>query len=71
MCRVWANPILKRLASYFDVSADYLLDISEKTTDGDLENELLRVFRSMTQEQKAIFIDQGKAFIRANTSSKE
>ena len=61
---------LKRLATYFDVSTDYLLDVPEKTTNGYLQDELLRVFRSMTQEQKAIYVDQGKAFIRANTSSK-
>lgn len=60
---------LKRLAAYFDVSTDYLLDVPEKATNGYMEDELLRVFRSMTQEQKAIFVDQGKAFIRANTLS--
>jgi len=61
---------LKRLAAYFDVSTDYLLDVPAKATNGYMEDELLRVFRSMTQEQKAIYVDQGKAFIRANTSSK-
>lgn len=60
---------LKRLAAYFDVSTDYLLDVPEKATNGYMEDELLRVFRSMTQEQKAIFVDQGKVFIRANTLS--
>ena len=62
---------LKRLAAYFDVSTDYLLDVPEKATNGYMEDELLRVFRSITQEQKAIFVDQGKAFIRANKSSKQ
>ena len=62
---------LKRLAVYFDVSTDYLLDVPEKATNGYMEDELLRVFRSMTQEQKAIYVDQGKAFIRANKSSKQ
>ncbi len=58
---------LKQLAGYFDVSTDYLLDAPEKERGGALEDELLRVFRSMTQEQKSIFIDQGKAFLKANS----
>ncbi len=62
---------LKRLAQYFDVSADYLLNIPEKKNNGFLEDELLRVFRSMTREQKSLFIEQGKVFVKANNISKE
>ena len=43
---------LKRLAEYFDVSSDYLLDIPEQKTNNFLENELLRVFRSMNNEAR-------------------
>ncbi len=62
---------LKRLAQYFDVSADYLLNIPEKKNNGFLEEELLRVFRSMTREQRSLFIEQGKVFVKANNISKE
>ena len=50
---------LKRIALYFNVSADYLL-----------EEELLRVFRSMTIEQQQLYIEQGKVFVRANNQLK-
>lgn len=61
---------LKRLAEYFDVSSDYLLDIPEQKTNNFLEDELLRVFRYMTSEQKSLFIEQGKVFVRANQAAK-
>lgn len=55
---------LKELAEYFDVTTDYLLDVPTKKTNNELENELLRVFRSMPNEYKTIYIKQGKAFIK-------
>ncbi|MBQ7505237.1 MAG: helix-turn-helix transcriptional regulator [Ruminococcus sp.] len=55
---------LKILAEYFDVTSDYLLDIPSKKTNNKLENELLRVFRSIPNEYKTIYIKQGKAFIK-------
>lgn len=57
---------LKRLAKYFDVSTDYLLNIQSNNCNSFVEDELLRVFRSMTAEQQHLFIEQGKVFIRAN-----
>lgn len=57
---------LCRLAKYFDVTTDYFLNMPTSNSNNDLENELLRVFRSMTVEQQIIFIDQGKAFLKAN-----
>lgn len=56
---------LKVFADYFGVTADYLLDCSSKNTNEALESELLRVFRSLTEEQQKIYLEQGKAFIRA------
>jgi len=61
---------LKRLAGYFNVSTDYLLNVQPKNCNSTTEDELLRVFRSMTAEQQQIFIEQGKAFIRANEMKK-
>lgn len=58
---------LKTIAEYFDVSTDYLLNVHEKKTDDTLEDELLRVFRSMSAEYKKIFVEQGKVFARSNT----
>ena len=57
---------LKRLARYFDVSTDYLLNVQSNNCNTFIEGELLRVFRSMTNEQQHLFIEQGKVFIRAN-----
>lgn len=62
---------LKRLANYFDVSTDYLLNIYTEKSNNFLEDELLRVFRSMTEEQQRLFIEQGKVFVRANNITKE
>ena len=55
---------LKLLAKHFDVSTDYLLDVPSDKATTRMEDELLRVFRSLTQEQQETYIEQGKAFIR-------
>jgi len=57
---------LKLLAGYFETSTDYLLNYRTGKTHSHKEDELLRVFRSMTDDQKDIYITQGKAFIRTN-----
>ena len=44
---------LKRLAIYFEVTTDYLLNMHTNKTNNFLEDELLRVFRSMTSEQQS------------------
>lgn len=62
---------LKKIAKYFDVSTDYLLSISTNNTNSFIEEELLRVFRSMNIEQQHLFIEQGKVFVRANKIHKE
>lgn len=62
---------LKRLAEYFNVSADYLLDIRTEKCKSYMEDELLRVFRSLTDEQKKLYLEQGKVFIRLNEDSKK
>lgn len=57
---------LKRLAQYFDVTTDYLLNVHSDKSESFLEDELLRVFRSMTDEQQRLYIEQGKVFLKAN-----
>ncbi|MGN1457987.1 MAG: helix-turn-helix domain-containing protein [Acutalibacteraceae bacterium] len=61
---------LKKIAIYFDVSVDYLLDMPNQTTDKNLENELLRVFRSIPIEQREIFVEQGKVFVKMKNRHK-
>ena len=55
-----------RLAKYLDVSADYLLGLRTGSTANFLEEDLLRLFHSMTAQQQGIYIEQGKVFVRAN-----
>lgn len=60
--------MLKKLSNYFQVSIDYLLnnpiqnDISLNYED----YKLLHIFHSLTSEQREIYIEQGKAFIKQN-----
>ena len=62
---------LKILADYFDVSTDYLLNVKTGNVNNFLEDELLRVFRSMTTEQQSLFIEQGKVFVKANITKEK
>jgi len=59
---------LKILATYFNVSLDYLLDYQYVHTkeNTSIEDELLRIFRKLTPQQQEIYIDQGKSFLRIN-----
>lgn len=62
---------LRKLSKYFDVTTDYLLDMPSEKSNNFMEDELLRVFRSMTTEQQGLFIEQGKVFVKANNISKD
>lgn len=62
---------LKVLARYFNVSTDYLLDFEIVESSTRSEKELLRIFRTLTNEQQALFIEQGKAFIRVYQKERE
>ena len=62
---------LKMFVRYFNVSADYLLDIPEDEIRRDKEIELLRVFRTLSSEQQDLYLEQGKAFIRINSRETE
>ncbi len=57
---------LKLLASYFGVTTDFLLDYRIGKTESPEEDELLRVFRCLDNNQRDVFIDQGKAFLKHN-----
>jgi transcriptional regulator with XRE-family HTH domain len=53
---------IKRFATFFDVSIDYLLNYPTKNTNSTQENELMRIFRNLTPEQQELYIEQGRAF---------
>ena len=57
---------LKRLAKYFKVSTDYLLGVHTSITSTRKEDEMLRIFRTMTAEQQDICIEQSKVVVRLN-----
>lgn len=61
---------LKTIAAYFDVSIDYLLDYSTGDISDRQEHELLRIFRSLTKEQRDICIEQCRVFIKMNNKEK-
>lgn len=58
---------LKLLARYFNVTTDYLLDYHYNKNYGSEFDELIRIFNALTEEQKELYIEQGKAFIRFNS----
>lgn len=62
---------LRRLSQYFDVTTDYLLNIHAYNSNSYLEDELLRVFRSMTPKHQGLFIEQGKVFVKSNYTSED
>ena len=55
---------VKTIARYFSVSTDYLLYYPCSTVCHASENELLSIFRRMSADQQAIYIAQGKAFLK-------
>lgn len=57
---------LKQLADFFDVSVDYLIGRRSPKADTDMEDELLRIFRSLPPEQQELYLEQGKAMVKLN-----
>ena len=63
--------ILLQLADYFHVSTDYLLGHSSRNCAESLDDELLQLFHSLLPEQKEIYLEQGKAFLRWNRKTNQ
>ena len=62
---------LMTIADYFKVTIDFLLNY-QASDDRDYRDKLLlQVFHRMTDEQKNLFIEQGKVFLRSNFREKE
>ena len=51
-------------ANYFSVSTDFLLGNTSPTVSTEKEENLLRIFRSISPEQQDIYVEQGKAFLK-------
>lgn len=58
---------LVAIADFFHVSVDFLLSHPTAETRDDSEEDLLRIFRLLSPEHRAIYLEQGKAFIRLKT----
>ncbi|MCL2820278.1 MAG: helix-turn-helix domain-containing protein [Oscillospiraceae bacterium] len=58
--------VLKILASYFNVSTDYLLEHKTNQITSINEDELIRIFRNLSVDQQELFIQQGKLLINYN-----
>lgn len=56
--------ILKLLATYFNVTTDYLLNYQSGETKDHGEDELIRLYRSLPAEQKDLLLEQGKLLVR-------
>lgn len=62
---------IKQISGFFDVSIDYLLDNQLIPESSSNENELLRIFRSLTKEQQSICIEQCRVFVRSNNQKND
>ncbi|MCI8464523.1 MAG: helix-turn-helix transcriptional regulator [Lachnospiraceae bacterium] len=57
---------LIRIADYFHVTTDFLLNHSQKSRISHEEELLIHTFRSLTREQQEFYLEQGQIFIRQN-----
>lgn len=61
---------LKKIAHYFHVSLDALLDYRDAPDSDYRDAEILQVFHALTEEQKDLYLEQGKVFVRHNRREK-
>lgn len=62
--------ILKLLATYFNVTTDYLLNYQTGSTKDHGEDELIRLYRSLPVEQRELLLEQGKLLVRHSLKEK-
>ncbi|MBS5736986.1 MAG: helix-turn-helix transcriptional regulator [Clostridiales bacterium] len=55
---------LKDIANYFNVTVDYLIDNRSPYTKSRNEEEILRIYRSLSPEQQDLYLEQGKLLLR-------
>jgi len=61
---------LMGIARHFNVTTDYLLGFELGSVDDQKEMKLMQIFRSLTPEQREIFMEQGSAIVRVNRKGK-
>ena len=54
------------IAKYFAVTPNYLLDYHTNNVKNSMEEDILRIFRSLSSEQQDLYLEQGKAFLKIN-----
>ena len=57
---------LKAIATFFNTTIDYLVGFDKSENNITKENELLRLFNLMTDEQQNLYIEQGKIIVKMN-----
>lgn len=62
---------LRRIAEYFQVSADYLLDFRTGKTKTHGEDDVLRIYRALPAMYQDMYIEQGKVLLRYGAKSSE
>lgn len=62
---------LKKIAAYFHVSIDFLLNYHENQDSDYRDDKILQIFRCLTDDQKDLYLEQGRAFIKINSKKKE
>lgn len=61
---------LKRIAAYFQVSMDYLLDFPQNSNSVPGENEILYIYRSLSEKERELFLEQGKLLLKFKQKEK-
>ncbi len=62
---------LIRIADYFKVTTDYLLDHHAAACADYRDGLILQIFHGLNEEQKELYIEQGKVFLHSNSRIKE
>lgn len=57
---------LIRIADYFHVTVDFLLNCSNRAELSHDEQRLIHIFRCLSNEQQEFYLEQGQIFIRQN-----
>ena len=68
--------MLKSIASYFNVTVDYLLDFNLATPKNENtlnvnETKLIKIYRCLTAEQQELLIEQGKLLIKMKNKKRQ
>lgn len=61
---------LKKIAKYFQVSTDFLLNYHSEQDYSYEEQKILQIFRALTEDQKELYMEQGKLLIRCSQKKK-